>query len=186
MRILMELRTAMQGYAGIPQETRLLYASLPDAARTIEVDGLLNTGQIPYRPRSGEETHVLKRTYQQARYILSLIQEPSFKGRFDRYSYYLNDLKRIVALGVRSILKMESRLIPLDGRLFYDFIWQRLFAMTLPSDILDEIVRRQYYMNEMGWVEMHRIGATTGFYPRIDTSMGLCINANSISRPRLF
>ena len=40
IRVLLELRPALEGYAGIPQETRLLFRGL-SATEGIELEGLL-------------------------------------------------------------------------------------------------------------------------------------------------
>lgn len=45
MKILLELRPAFEGHAGIPQETRLLFRGLMQLAGT-EVEGLLQSGNL--------------------------------------------------------------------------------------------------------------------------------------------
>jgi len=166
--MLMELRPAMEGFAGIPQETRLLFTYLQDPEqRILAVDGLLNSFHIPYRPRRREQP--LAQTFEQARYILSISERPSFDKRLDRYVYYLVLLRRFAGLAAGSISGSKSDLLPLDGRAFYDFIWQKLFAKTVSLDSFSELAGRRYFMNALGWYEMHRSGILWGVYPRVNT-----------------
>jgi hypothetical protein len=107
----MELRPALQGFAGVPQETRLLFTYLQNPKHDLEVDGLLNSSHIPYRPRRPDQP--LAKTFEQAKYILSISERPSFDRKLDRYLYYLMLIKRFAGLAGRAAS---------NGR---DAIWRR-------------------------------------------------------------
>jgi glycosyltransferase involved in cell wall biosynthesis len=167
MRMLMELRPALEGFAGIPQETRLLFSYLQDFNGDLKVDGLINSFHTPYRPRQRKQK--IERIHEQARYILSVNQRPPFERRWVRYFYYLSVARRFLPLAAKSFLGSNSPLMPFDGELFYDFIWQRLFSKTLPPELFNDLLGRSYYMNALGWYEMHQMGVMTGYYPVINT-----------------
>ena len=170
MRILMELRPALDGFSGIPQETRLLFAHLNNPEMGLEVDGLINSPDASYRLRRRSNQKLID-IYRQGQYILSISKPPlpPPNSRLLRYFKYLSRSSRLIRLTTQALLGSRSTLVPFDGHWFSDFIWQQLFAKTLTPDMFNNITDRCYYASSLGWGEMHRIGMISGYYPRINT-----------------
>lgn len=167
LKILLEMRPALDGHAGIPQETRLLFSSLrslPD----FEVDGLIQSS-----------THVLGKG-------LPDNLEPKDVPRHKQ----INRLSRIVVsleqtqfnpyvaafwMAVRRIFGLKERLTRFSATQFCDFLWRRLFAKTLPIDAYDSVTSADFRVARVPWTAMHKCALITNqlgyaLYPRLDTS----------------
>jgi hypothetical protein len=167
LKILLELRPALDGHAGIPQETRLLFSSLrslPD----FEVDGLIQSS-----------THVLAKGLPET---LAATDMPRDKQ--------INRLSRIVVslqqkqftfyfaafwMAVRRIFGGKERLTRFSATHFRDFLWRWLFAKTLPIDAFDSVTSADFRVARVPWTAMHKCALITNelgyaLYPRLDTS----------------
>lgn len=169
VRVLLEMRPAFEGHAGIPQETRLLFRGL-NLIEELRVEGLLQS--------SG---HVLAR---------GLPAKPSTGSREMRRDRQLNRMSRVVvslkkdlrnphiaALGMAlwHLLGGKQSLTRFDASHFRDFIWQSLFARTLHAEDFATVTNAGYRIARVPWTAMHRCALATrklGYplYPRLDTS----------------
>jgi glycosyltransferase involved in cell wall biosynthesis len=173
LRILVELRPALGGHAGIPQATRLLFRSLALLEDT-HVEGLLQSAQRPL-------TAGLP------------IRSPRFLGRLSK-DQQLNRLSRIViaietgswysnvcatlhtlVMALKHLLGGRQQLTRFDACHFRDFVWRRLFARTLPPEDFDVVTRAEFRVARVPWTAMHICALVTrklgyGLYPRLDTS----------------
>lgn len=183
MKILLEMRPALDGHAGIPQETRLLFRGL-NALPGVQAHGLVQSSTrvlargLPAR-RWGQavERSTLPRDAQMnrlARVVVSLQQAPAALLP-KRVSAALELLRSGLAMAGRQLLGVSHELTHFEAEHFRDFVWRQLFAKTLePSDI-DAVVQAGYRVARTPWGAMHRFGlvakAFTGVarYPRIDT-----------------
>ncbi len=137
MRILVDLKAAFDGYAGIPQEARLLFAclrGLPSDA--FQVDGLLQSDgvRLAVPDTRLDELPVDERVYQTARMIASFDHEiPENKWRRYRYAF---DLRRYYAgLDKQAEQDVCLELGGFETDAFSDFLWSRLFDKSLrPQD----------------------------------------------------
>jgi len=167
VRILLELRPALDGHAGIPQETRLLFSSLrsiPD----FEVDGLIQSS-----------THLLAKG-------LPDISEPTAMSRDKQ----INRLSRVVVslqkkrftlylfafwMTVGRVFGNKERLTRFSAMQFRDFLWRRFFSKTLPIDAFDSVTSADFRIARVPWGAMHQCALITNelgyaLYPRLDTS----------------
>jgi glycosyltransferase involved in cell wall biosynthesis len=169
LRVLLEMRPAFDGHAGIPQEARLLFRGL-NLIGDLRVEGLLQS--------SG---HVLLR---------GLPAKPSSWSREMRRDKQLNRLSRVVVsvkkdlfnvrvaaieMALWHLLGGSQALTRFDATHFRDFIWQSLFARTLHAEDFDTVTNAGYRIARVPWTAMHRCGLAThklGYplYPRLDTS----------------
>jgi glycosyltransferase involved in cell wall biosynthesis len=173
LRVLMELRPALGGHAGIPQATRLLYRSLA-SLEDVRVAGLL----------------------QSAEHVLSRGVPPSGKGWLGPLSAdrQLNRLGRVVisieqrtrdlyahatlltiGMLLRHALGGRERLTRFEPGHFRDFLWRRFFARTLPAEDFDLVLRTAFRIARLPWNAQHICAFVTGkiglpVYPRLDTS----------------
>jgi glycosyltransferase involved in cell wall biosynthesis len=173
LRILLEMRPALEGYAGIPQATRLLFRGLIGLDE-LHVEGLLqNAGHILAAglPPSGKEWFrpltADRQLNRLGRVVITLEQR--------LWHTHAHAAAHTTTMALWHLLGGAQRLWRFDARLFRDFIWRRLFARTLPPADFDLITRASFRITRVPWNAMHicalltrRIGYS--LYPRLDTS----------------
>lgn len=173
LNILVELRPALAGHAGIPQETRMLFRLLCSLAG-VHVEGLIqSSGRLlaPGLPPSGKSRLRPLSPDQQlnrlGRVVISLEEDLS----------WVHDVQvRIhsVAMALWCAFGGKVELSRFDARHFRDFVWRRFFARTLSPSDFDAVTQAAYRIARVPWTAMHRSGLFTGrfgppLYPRLDT-----------------
>jgi glycosyltransferase involved in cell wall biosynthesis len=173
LRILLELRPALGGHAGIPQATRLLFRSLC-MLDGVEVAGLLQSGEKLLRsglPENGPGTFWPMSSDQQlnrlGRVVIAIEQ-----GVWNSPAYVA---LHTIVMAVKHIFGGNQKLTQFDPRHFQDFIWRRYFARTLPPQDFETVMRAAFRIARIPWNAMHICALVTnkaGFalYPRLDTS----------------
>jgi len=172
IRILMELRPALGGHAGIPQATRLLFRNLAGSAQ-FALTGLIQShnkvlarGVGKRLPNSASGLSRDKEIDRYGRVVISIEQ-----GVTDWYI-------RAVILTVLSVIKHAAggahRLRVFDAEAFHDFVWRRFFENTLPPEDFEQVVQAAYRVVRLPWTAMHLLGLFAGnlginLYPRLDT-----------------
>jgi hypothetical protein len=175
-KVLMELRPALEGFAGIPQETRLLFAAFQDI-ETVECWGLINHGgrrlskAIDPRQRL-LESRIHKRINRLSRFVVSVKARPHrtlfqrIEDMIDRWLGY-QSLKMQVRWG------RPIRLYDFNARNFGDFMWGTFFSKTLPASEFDKIRTAQFKTIRPTWKDMNLVGMSTGIFTprfaRLDT-----------------
>lgn len=179
--VLLEMRPALETFAGIPQETRLLFRGLC-GLDGLNVVGLLQDyrrilapGVSPLLPkRKLRYLTPSKRIHRYARVIISLADDPhsnpvKFSVDWMRQQILLHRLTWRTLLGGR---------VPLGGFRatdFEDFVWRTLFAKTLPAADFSVVASRDLRVCSIPWEVMHRTGLvlqrifSTSLYPMLDT-----------------
>lgn len=179
MRILLEMRPALDGYAGIPQETRLLFQALTQLD-DMDIEGLLQSSNcllaraLPANPVSASNRlSVDEEINRLSRVVVSLQQDAQPKVS--------EKLLTLFALGVATTGMLLRHLIGQDQKLgrfsathFKDFIWRSIFAKTLPFDDFDRVTRADFRVFRVPWAAMHASALLTrklgrALYPRLDT-----------------
>src|ERR1700682_1475343 len=170
VRVLLELRPALAGHAGIPQENRLLFRGL-SLLEGVRVNGLLQSSSrvlakgLSTRPLlSLSPDQELNRL---ARVVITLEQ--------DLWGSRARTIAHTTAMALRHVLGGTQHLSRFDASRFPDFVWRRLFARTLVSEDFECIIRRSFRVARVPWVAMHLCGLLTrnmghAVYPRLDTS----------------
>jgi glycosyltransferase involved in cell wall biosynthesis len=173
LRILLELRPALGGHAGIPQATRLLFRSLA-LLEDVRVEGLLQSNErmlTPGLPTHGAGWFGSLSTDQQlnrlGRVVIALEQ-----GAWG--SRTLATLHTI-AMAFKHLFGGSQTLSRFDGQHFQDFLWRRFFARTLPPEDFDLVTQAPFRVARIPWIAMHICALITrkiGYplYPRLDTS----------------
>jgi glycosyltransferase involved in cell wall biosynthesis len=170
IRVLLELRPALGGHAGIPQANRLLFRglSLLDGVR---VTGLLqSSGRVLAKGLPGGPLLSLSTDQQLnrlARVVISL--EQGLWGSRAR------TVAHTAAMALWHLFGGSQELTHFDPIRFKDFVWRRLFARTLVPEDLERVTRASYRVARVPWVAMHLCGLITkklgyALYPRLDTS----------------
>jgi glycosyltransferase involved in cell wall biosynthesis len=176
-RVLMELHPAMQStFAGIPQETRLLFSAF-QSLLGLETHGLLNNGSFrttgALRPGEQFTPDTVHRRYAKlSRYVVSQKARPNPT---------VNKLLPLFRRGESSLLNLQTLLgmkQPLgvfDPVEFEDFIWESLFSKTLGMKDKDAVCNAVYRTLHTSWRALHQAGldglglGLPGIYPALDT-----------------
>jgi glycosyltransferase involved in cell wall biosynthesis len=178
MNVLIELRPALDGFAGIPQETRLLFRQLCEVPN-VEVEGLLQSslqflhpGVERRWPEDGKAAVSPFATaagmHAQARVILSLEKKPTGNSLFGVVQY----LKRrftVLRLVCRSLVAPPARIRMSYFRTanFEEYIWQKLFSRTLPPADHGVVTRRDFRVCTTPWNMMQSAGLQTGRFLKL-------------------
>jgi glycosyltransferase involved in cell wall biosynthesis len=179
MKLLLELRPALDGHAGIPQETRLLFRGLAGLSG-IDVLGLIQSSNLPIDRglplRHGEIDPGLPpeaRIDRLSRVVVSLQGAAGVnplenaRRRWRRYAGPMG-------AAAKSLLGLKVPLSGFEATHFKDFIWRALFARTLPLEDFDTVTERSFRLLAWPYSVTATLGALSGFlghavFPRIDT-----------------
>jgi glycosyltransferase involved in cell wall biosynthesis len=159
VNVLFDLRPALAGYAGIPQEARLLFSAL-QGLHGAHVDGLIQSGTQRLPPGSGLAAARLAQALQ-----------GSQGGRLRR----LSGLGLALAAGV--LRGLRGRAEPL-GRFatagFEDVVWRCIFEKTLTEAQRPAVLRAGYRVLRLPRAAAHAKALLSGLggserFPLIDT-----------------
>jgi glycosyltransferase involved in cell wall biosynthesis len=176
LKILLDLKPALDGYAGIPQETRLLFLGLTSTP-AYDVEGLIQHGArklraaIPSRRRSMATS---KRINRLSRVIVSLYEKP-YSNFFDAIVDGAERYFSIASVRLKSQLGVSLPTEVFEPALFEDFVWRTFFSKTLKPKDKDQITAARYRVLTQPRKMMHQVGlrglryASTPTYPIVDT-----------------
>jgi glycosyltransferase involved in cell wall biosynthesis len=181
-KVLIEMRPAFEGYAGIPQETRLLFSSITKLDG-YEVEGLLQGGhagqnlsrgtKIKKNPLFGRKMRPSRRYGTYSKVIISLKEKPYRSFAEKVYDFFASRAESL-ALRMSLITNSKIRLSAFRTESFEDFIWRTLFAKTLPSSEFARIMQANYRILSTSWHGLHEAGLFSlnlwfhAFYPKLD------------------
>ena len=183
--VLVELRPALDGYAGIPQETRLLFRGLR-MLQSLDVGGMLQMSVRIWakgtRESSGWFGRIAsnglsdaQRINRYSRVVLSAAERP-FATLLERVAELLE--RRLVSARLTLKTVFGLRRVPLSvfrSTHFEDFVWRSLFAKTLPASDFDLVTSATHRICSTPWKTMHNVGlnilSAFGWtrYPKLDT-----------------
>jgi glycosyltransferase involved in cell wall biosynthesis len=169
LRILLEMRPALDKHAGIPQQNRLLFRGL-SLSPGVSVEGLLQSGT--HALGSGVPTG--------ARTFFGIMPKHRQIDRFARVvimleqKFWRSRLSAASAI-VRRILGGFENLTLFDPTYFRDFIWRRMFARTLPPADFDLVTKVPFRVARTPWSAMHICALLTRclgrpIFPRLGTN----------------
>jgi glycosyltransferase involved in cell wall biosynthesis len=177
--VLVEMRPALEGFAGIPQEVRLLFRGLRQL-QDVEVEGLLQTSHrflsagMPDRQlKKASRTFALNRY---SKVIVSLAEQP-YENVFDRVSRFMR--RKLNAFWLTVLMSLgfgNVRLGRFESREFQDFTWRTLFSKSLPARDFSKVASANHRICSVPWHTMHMAGLSTltwrktALYPKIVTS----------------
>ena len=180
MKILLEMRPALDGYSGIPQEARLLYRGLAGLPG-FEVVGLLQSGNLvldkglPVRDgrvdASGLSDH--ERIDRLSKVVVSL-QQGAASHRLEHWRKRLLKLTGPAAAAGASLLGLRQSLTAFMPTNFEDFVWRSMFAKSLPAEDFAAVTRGEFRVMRWPWSIVNALGVATAamgypVYPRLDT-----------------
>lgn len=182
LQVLLEMRPALDGYAGIPQETRLLFRGLC-MIDSVEVEGLLQTSLrflasgMRTKREIGATVAENVRLNRYSRLIISVDSKPSGKV-FDQILLYLKRRRIEYALSLSSIFpgRRKIKTSVFEPRYFENFVWQTLFVKTLHGDDFDLVTSKNYRVCTVPWNMLQSAGlqslkfVSKPVYPELDTT----------------
>lgn len=175
-RILVDLKPALDGYEGIPQETRLLFRTLRTMAGC-DVEGLIQHGgrrlRLDELPAS-KQASASSRADRISRFIVSLHEAPH-SSIFRKVSNVTGRLLAGFLLRLRILT--GAGLVPrkFEPAHVADFIWDTFFSKTLGLQDKDLVTGARYRVFELSRKLFHRVGLSglrvpySGRYIPIDT-----------------
>src|SRR5580698_4775462 len=172
LRVLMELRPALAGHAGIPQATRLLFRSLA-TLEDVSVEGLLQTTEkvlsrgLPANAHRFSRLSTDQEVNRLSRVVISIEQ--------DNWGMHMDATARTVVMALKHLIGGKQRLTRFDARRFQDFVWRRLFSRTLSHEDFDIVTRAAFRVATIPWYAMHVCSLITHklghpLYARLDTA----------------
>ncbi|MGG2043155.1 glycosyltransferase family 4 protein [Burkholderia gladioli] len=170
--LLIEMRPAFDGFAGIPQETRLLFRGL-SSSQLFKTTGLLQTS-TRFLPRATRVEREARRYCElisigtQARRVIS-IEAPVKRGLLAGVTNYLR--KRVVSwrLAIAAIVHGDGPNIgidKLDSTVFRDYIWSRLFSKTLEAKDFALVTMQDFHTCNVPWNVFQSAGLLGGTLTR--------------------
>lgn len=174
-RILVDLKPAFDGFAGIPQETRLLFRALRGLPGC-DTTGLVQHGGRHLRAglRAGESGTISAEIYQLSKLIVS-INERSSTTRLEALADGVKSQLATQVLRLRTALGLPVHLSIFRSELFADFVWRTLFEKTLPVGDKDAVAGGDYLVLRPSRKALQNVSLRTKStsvprFPMIDTS----------------
>ena len=158
--VLMDLRPCYEGFAGIPQEMRVLFAMF--TAFGLRRVGGFASG-IHYSSRHMKSHTPFGRIVAQNRAVIAQ----------DSQRHHFGPLLRVLPPGLRRSLfryylaaseggRSEKLDLQLDPEVFNDYIWMKMFDRTLAASDRDTVTRAEFIMAELG----HEYARSLSMLPR--------------------
>jgi glycosyltransferase involved in cell wall biosynthesis len=145
LKILLDLKPALDGFAGIPQESRLLFRGLL-SLEGIELTGLIQHGSAKLQsalPLNFAELPASERILRLSRAIISLEQNLHLGVRARGWAKVRRHFEPHVLLW-DTLRGRELQTSFFDGMLFPDFVWRIFFSKTLDAVDKDAITTARY------------------------------------------
>jgi glycosyltransferase involved in cell wall biosynthesis len=181
MRLLLELRPALEGHSGIPQEARLLFAGL-SALEGVEVEGLIQSGNLRIAPGLPLDAAGRPRAlpaderYQRLSRVIISLQQHRQMRRVVRWAHRAAYLAAAGRWAWRSLGRSPMALEGFDPTGFEDWLWRTLFDKTLPESERLRVTSLRHRLLRTPWslahgvgVVLSRAGAGAG-YPVLDAA----------------
>ncbi len=175
-----EMRPALDGFAGIPQETRLLFRGL-SMVDSIEVEGLLQTSLRPItllpQEAKGKSENEANRLGSYSKLLISLTDKSSKKLSHE-VSYFLKNKWASHSLLLATVLLGKLKRVKttlFEPKFFEDFVWQTFFSKTLPSSDYPVVTGKRYRVVKTPWNSFQTVGlnslkfSSQARYPFLDT-----------------
>lgn len=175
MKVLVDLKPALDGYAGIPQECRLLFKGLSQM-EGFEVEGLIQHGGRRLRAALPNKHNFSKdkQIDRLSKFVVSMYEKP-----FDNFAQaVLYDIQRRFSRGflrLRANLGLSLPLSRFEADLFEDFVWRTFFSKTLNASMQPQLTGTRHRVLSVPRQMMHKAGldglkfSQTPSYATLDT-----------------
>ncbi|RQR44713.1 glycosyltransferase family 1 protein [Burkholderia sp. Bp9131] len=181
LRVLLEMRPALEGFAGIPQEVRLLFRGLR-RLESVDVEGMLQTSHRRLARGTSDKGLFQKKLSVARRYgrysnvIISMVEKPH-RNILEIILDWWQKRAEVLALHIKMVGDFgKVPLTKFESKSFEDFTWRTLFAKTLPASDYELVSSVNHRISSVPWNILHTAGLgtlnwrATPKYPQIDTS----------------
>ena len=159
--LLMDLRPCYEGFAGIPQEARLLFAMFSGfglrrfggLASGIHYTSRRRRGRTPYERVLAQTQLLISQDTKRAHWAPGMAALPGFVRRRIFKPY----------LVLTEAFRRERMDLQIDSELFEDFLWTKLFDRTLAPGDRKLVHRAEYFATELG----HEYARALSLLPRM-------------------
>jgi glycosyltransferase involved in cell wall biosynthesis len=174
--VLVDLKPALDGYAGIPQETRLLFAALRNLGNA-NVDGLIQHGGRRLRSgltKKSAQWPESRRIFQLSKFIVSLSDRP-YDGMWSAWADSVDRYFALIGLQWQTALGRPIPCSVFESSLFADFVWRTFFDKTLNSSEMAGIAGARFRIARSSRNHFHKVGLRSlglrgvAKYPLLDT-----------------
>ncbi|RZF26999.1 glycosyltransferase family 1 protein [Paraburkholderia sp. UYCP14C] len=175
-QVVVDLRAALDGFYGIPQENRLLFSALMGCG--MRVRGLIQMSKRVTKGGvvAGRMIADGDRLHRFSQVVVSVRGKTYFDWKTAVIDAVMSlDIKLRLRIGAfffgRSI---ELRLF--ETRHFRDFVWQHIFSRSVPASEREKVLSSDHFICPVPWRWMHESGIDRALffkksrYPVIDTS----------------
>ena len=180
-KVLMDLHPCFDQYAGIPQDTRVIFDLLARSGGFQLGGHLFDPSHGTTGFRWSDSTQRDDQINDMSAYIIGLGEQTR---RHDHgaahWQWTRNTLKRISAIpwgrmAIRSLihhgwLQPDNRLHPIDAEFFQDFIWRACFEKSLTADCRQHILDQTFHGSSMSRALMLRMLSAGCHSASIDAS----------------
>jgi glycosyltransferase involved in cell wall biosynthesis len=176
LKVLLELRPALDGHAGIPQAARLLFQGIA------KLDGFAAEGLIQSSNRvlasaltasAAKDWSQDRRINRMSRVVVSLHVNPK-PSRFERWAAAAQLFIQTERMLLGALVGRPMALGYFEPEHFRDFLWRSMFAKTLPIEDFEAVTGARFRVARVPWSAMHagalmtrRLGAAV--YSRLCT-----------------
>ena len=162
IRVLVELRPALDGFSGIPQETRLLFRTLLDV-KGVVVTGLLQHGgrDIPIKLAPPATKQIAEGSdvgqINTMSRVVAAFSDDGYRGTVGTILRFGNKAIRRIRLRLALLFGVPIRLGAFSPNSFEDFVWRTFFAKTLPIEDRIAVIGAQYRVLTIAMATLNRI-----------------------------
>jgi hypothetical protein len=170
-KILLEMRPALEGFAGIPQEVRLLFRGL-SKLDSVELEGMIQTSHRFLAKGTKDKLGIFesvpsetKKINRYSRVIISLAEKP-YHAIVDIVVDFIEKRLASTSLILFALLELKKiKLTKFESKYFEDFTWRTMFSKTLPASDFSLVARANHRICSTPWQTMHMVGLNTlSFY----------------------
>ena len=177
-KVLVEMRPALEGFAGIPQEVRLLFNGLRKVD-ALEVEGMLQTSHrflaTGATKRGLQKSNRARLINRYSKVIVSMAEAPHGSS-LDRLARHFRRRMSATTLAITTSLGLNKiKLGIFKSAGFHDFVWRTLFEKSLPTGDFQNVVNADFRVCSVPWHNMHVSGLNSlgwskvARYPRLLT-----------------
>ncbi len=158
--LLFDLRPCYEGFAGIPQEVRLLYAMFTNL--NLRQLGGLASG-VHYTSRQLKIRNEFERVLAQTQVLIAQDTKRIRWGALNIFPRRMRDKLFRPYLALSEAFRSERLDLEIDSKMFEDFLWVKLFDRTMPPQDRPFLQKSRFYATELG----HEYARSFAFLPRV-------------------
>jgi hypothetical protein len=159
IKVLVDLKPGLDGYAGIPQETRLLFRGLRSTAE-YSTEGLIQHGGRMLKaaiPMCKPALSTSRRISLLSRAIVSLHEKP-YSNLLEGIADVMGRYFSVNCLRLKAQFGMPLATEIFESEMFEDFVWRTFFSKTLKPGDKDLITSARYRILKCSRKMLHQVG----------------------------